>query len=147
MRERIISIIQSPDFSVACIFSLKTINFYVDNQGVIQAINKVETKDKLIDETKVALNCLGEVNTVVVNWIPGHEGYRGNEIADRLAKLATKVPWIGCLPSLPVNNEFGRNACREKLSNRQVKIWSKLKKERILENFSQKFDQESPGLF
>ena len=106
----------------------KVINFYVDNQGVIQAVSKVDTKDILIKETKQILNSLATDNKVTINWIPGHEGYRGNEIADRLAKRATRVPWIGCLPSLPVSTDYGRNICREKLSQRQVKAWSKLKK-------------------
>lgn len=106
----------------------KTVNFYVDNQGVIQAVSKLEIKDKLIIETKKVLNELSVNNSVVLNWIPGHEGYRGNEIADRLAKRATRMPWIGCLPSMPVSSDQGRNACREKLSQRQVKNWSVLKK-------------------
>ena len=36
----------------------KVINFYVDNQGVIQAVSKVDTKDILIKETKQILNSL-----------------------------------------------------------------------------------------
>ena len=35
------------------------------------------------------LNELGENNKININWIPGHQGYVGNEKADHLAKLGS----------------------------------------------------------
>ncbi len=46
----------------------------------------------MTQETKIVLNRLGAKNKVLLKWSPGHEGHRGNEVADRLAKLATIDP-------------------------------------------------------
>ena len=35
-----------------------------------------------------SLNTLSADNNVTVNWIPGHSGHEGNEVADKLAHLA-----------------------------------------------------------
>ena len=37
------------------------------------------------------LNKLGEKNKVTVAWIPGHRGFEGNELADKLAKEGAHI--------------------------------------------------------
>ena len=104
------------------------VNFYVDNQGVIKAINRLEIKDSLINEAKEALNELSRTNDVKIIWIPGHEGYMGNEIADRLAKRAAKTTFYSCGPDLPVNKTFLRNLCRDNLSKIHNERWKNMDK-------------------
>ena len=44
-------------------------------------------------------------NSIKINWIPGHEGIRGNEIADRLANIGTNqvIPNLDpTAPNIPV---------------------------------------------
>ena len=51
-----------------------------------------------------ALNKLAEDNQVTVLWAPGHRGIKGNETADRLAKLATKQNPTGLEPIIGNSN-------------------------------------------
>ena len=44
------------------------------------------TRNEIIKDCHEILNSLGKSNKVTINWIPGHKGYEGNEIADKLAK-------------------------------------------------------------
>lgn len=87
----------------------KTFDFYIDNQAAIYALKKVTITDGLIKETKRALNLLSNNNLVRLNWIPGHSGFRGNEIADRKAKLGTQTVTDLCEPALPVMDNFYRS--------------------------------------
>ena len=62
------------------------IEFYTDSQAAIKSLQKRITRKELIKEWHEILNNLGKTNKVTINWIPEHEGYEGNEIADKLAK-------------------------------------------------------------
>ena len=58
----------------------------------------------LVWECFEALNKLAEDNQVTILWIPGHRGIKGNEIADRLAKLATIHNSTGLEPVIGISN-------------------------------------------
>ena len=62
------------------------IEFYTDSQAVIKSLQKRITRNEIIKECHEILNNLGKTNKVTINWIPEHEAYEGNEIADKLAK-------------------------------------------------------------
>ena len=62
------------------------IEFYTHSQAVIKSLQKRLTQNEIIKDCHEILNSLGKSNKVTVNWIPGHKGYEGNEIADKLAK-------------------------------------------------------------
>ena len=56
------------------------------------ALEKPYTKSKTILEYHKNLNKLCSNNQVTVSWVPGHQGYEGNETADRLAKNGKEQP-------------------------------------------------------
>ena len=58
------------------------------------------TTSTLVWDRHVALNKLAKDNQVIVLWIPGHRRIKGNEIADRLARLALKQNPTGLEPVL-----------------------------------------------
>ena len=84
----------------------KHIDFYIDNQSAIKAIDNYIIKDKVVLEAKLAIKTLTVYNTVTLNWIPGHEGHLGNEIADQLGKRASNTMVLGPEPSIPVQHSL-----------------------------------------
>ena len=60
----------------------KTINFFVDSQTAIKALESYTSFAKSVLECKNLVNKISETNTVSIKWMPGHEGHLGNEIAD-----------------------------------------------------------------
>ena len=69
----------------------KNIKIYIDSQAAIKAISKYTVDSICVARAKEVLNTLGKSNCVELIWIPAHLGHRGNEIADRLAKLGSSM--------------------------------------------------------
>ena len=65
------------------------LEFYTDSQAVLNSQQKRFNKNEIIRNCHTILNELGTNNNVNLNWVPGHEGYEGNERADHLAKLGS----------------------------------------------------------
>ena len=101
----------------------KKILFLVDSQSAIQALGKYITQGSLVKEAKENLNRLSVSNKVTIQWIPGHEGYMGNEVADRLAKRGANEPFWGPEPGLPLTNTFFKNLIREWGRNLHDRDW------------------------
>ena len=85
----------------------------VDSQSAILALGKFTTQGSLVKQAKENLNRLGLSNEVIIQWIPGHEGYMGNEVADRLAKRGATEPFWGPEPGLPLTNTFFKNLIKD----------------------------------
>ena len=88
------TVLQAEVFAVG-----KTVTFLLDNkiegskimincdsQATIRAINSTVIKNSTTLDATMALNTLGESNEITLRWIPAHCGYKGNELADQLAK-------------------------------------------------------------
>ena len=68
----------------------RDIIFYSDSQATIKSLQKTKITSATIRDCNKALNILAQGNNQIsVNWIPGHRGYEGNELADNLAKLGS----------------------------------------------------------
>jgi ribonuclease HI len=70
----------------------KTINIYSDSQAALRALKNNLIMSKTVKETVGALKDLCTKNKVNLQWIPAHQGFVGNEIADECAKLAADSP-------------------------------------------------------
>ena len=99
------------------------IRFYVDSQSALKAIDKIFTDSSLIDKTKETLNKLGCRNEIILNWIPGHSNYRGNEIADRLAKRGNKEEIFGPEPHMPIGKRAEKTIWEENIRKAQIIRW------------------------
>ena len=73
--------------------------FYADNTGAIQRIFEGSTgkaqahSQGFRQEIFNILNADKEAR-VAISWCPGHQGITGNEEADKLAKLGSKLPSV-----------------------------------------------------
>ena len=69
----------------------KYIKIFSDSQVALLALNQSEVSSKLVLETKETLNLLAQrTRRITLVWIKVHVGHPGNEVADELAKKATK---------------------------------------------------------
>ena len=89
------------------------INFHIDSQSAIKALSKYQSNNILVIECKNRLNQLCNDNKVSLNWIPGHEGHMGNEVADRLAKAGADSATLGPVPLVPVPRSVNKHYITE----------------------------------
>lgn len=64
-----------------CIFS--------DSQAALAALKSYTCTSKLVWECTLLLQKLSVNNTIVLYWVPGHQGIQGNEKADELARVGS----------------------------------------------------------
>ena len=105
----------------------KTINYHIDSQSAIKALDSYNNKNKIVNECKNNLNKLATHNTITLNWVPGHEGHMGNEVADRLAKTGANMTVEGPEPIIPVPNSVVTGAIREWGRGLHQKHWEERK--------------------
>ena len=64
----------------------KAIYILSDSQVALNALDSCKVDSRLILNCIKTLNRLGRRNRVVLVWVPGHVGVRGNEMANELAR-------------------------------------------------------------
>ena len=74
-----------------CVPKGENIRFMVDSKAAIMALENPETKSKLVQLTKNALNETGSIHKINIDWIKAHNNLKGNELADRLAKTGCNI--------------------------------------------------------
>ncbi|XP_036332246.1 piggyBac transposable element-derived protein 3-like [Rhagoletis pomonella] len=78
--------------------SSKNICIMSDSQAALLALRSHIITSKLVNDCLNTLNGLESKNTVLLGWVPGHEGHDGNEQADRLAKHGATTLFHGPEP-------------------------------------------------
>ena len=74
----------------------------VDSQAAIKSLIKCTVTSNTGLKCISNLNHLGKQNHVSIDWIPGHAGVHGNEVADYLAKSKSKSEMHGPKPFITV---------------------------------------------
>ena len=99
---------------------------YTDSQALIKSLQKSYTTSKTILTVHNALNSLSSTNLLSVEWIPGHTGHDGNEIADKLANIRTpdhNQTLSDEKHLLPHPHSFFKRKIREHISQKLNKRW------------------------
>ncbi|VDO01487.1 unnamed protein product [Rodentolepis nana] len=102
-----------------------------DSQSAINSIENREThKTAEIKECRKIYELLREKNkTLVLKWIPGHCGIKGNELADTLAEKGTTI--LQCMDrpmsfhtmKALIRREFKTSRCNELKTRTKEKQW------------------------
>ena len=81
------------------------------------------SRNKSVWECREKLNELGADNEVVLNWMPGHEGHRGNMIADCMAKEGANRKTSGQEPRMPVSKSVIKERLRDRSISEHDRYW------------------------
>ena len=74
----------------------KPVSFHVDSESALNALNASVIKSRLVARTRNALNDLGALTPVGLQWVKAHVGIDGNEQADIAAKKGSKSGRFVC---------------------------------------------------
>lgn len=102
---------------------IRSIAIFTDSQAALKALQSTQVKSKLVWECVNALNQLAEYKKVTLVWIPGHEGHKGNEKADELAKQATSEPFIGPQPSFGIAKATAKRSIGTWMDKKSIEFW------------------------
>ena len=72
----------------------KYVRFFVDSQAALLALENRTVTSALVLETIQQLNTASKDRKITLIWVKAHIGTKGNELADKLAKMGTTE---GCL--------------------------------------------------
>ena len=103
----------------------RNIRICSDSRAAITRLGKSVTTSTLVWECYEALNKLAEDNQVTVLWTPEHRGIKGNERADRLAKLGTKQNLTGLEPVIGISNRSVTEDINKWLAEKHQEEWYK----------------------
>jgi len=71
-----------------------------DSLAALKALKAVKTRSPLVYQCQRVLNDISIRHVVGLFWVPGHDGIRGNEIADELARGGSDLRFHGPWGSL-----------------------------------------------
>lgn len=98
-QSEIFAIIEAVSFARNQEWCGQEVRICTDSQAAILALENPLCNSKLVKKCKTELNQLSSLNRVTVTWVPGHQGFEGNEIADQLARVGSKTRlWGAELP-------------------------------------------------
>jgi len=96
---------------------------FTDSLSALQSLESGDMGNKEISQLKIAIDHL--INShgiqVVLQWIPGHQGIKGNEEADRLAKHGASQTQ----PEVPVTYDTVTKMIRSNFKEEWLLDWSK----------------------
>jgi len=109
------------------------ITVFSDSKSTLQALSRDATDSALLRQCYESLHSLGRNNQVSLEWIPAHQGYWGNELADKLAKNSITSlaegerlrPFIGPEPYLPLASSTIQSTIKDWERDKHIRRWRK----------------------
>ena len=97
--------------------NLKTAKNNASSPGLSGGLNLDPLNSRGANKTNIS------GNVVTLNWIPGHSGQPGNEIADHLAKRGADLEDMGSEPRLPVSGCITKELVERWKDTEHTKMW------------------------
>lgn len=95
-----------------------------DSQAALKALDSHQYNSKLVWDCLQTLQTLSQRNSVVLGWVPGHQGIEGNERADQLAKRGVTTLHYGPEPFCGISKLQARTEVMEKTRKEHHKRWN-----------------------
>lgn len=100
------------------------IYIYSDSQAALRALQSCTIKSKLVWNCLQLIKKLGTHNKVTLEWVPGHNGIKGNELADRLAKEGADSRFVGPEPYFGIPKCHIRKAVQQWEEQEKSSYWN-----------------------
>ncbi|XP_026333823.1 uncharacterized protein LOC113240672 [Hyposmocoma kahamanoa] len=94
-----------------------------DSQAALHALASVTQTSWIVENCVNILNTLGESNTVVLRWVPGHSDIEDNESADELAKTAARETFIGPEPFIGIACSLAKLTLLNESTHLSPEVW------------------------
>lgn len=104
----------------------KEIFIHSDSQAALKALKKNIINSKTVENCAKQLNNLAKHNFVTINWVPGHKGIEGNELADKEANLGIDKPNIE--KEIPAPRSEIKRIIRNYENKKTMKRWKSTEK-------------------
>ena len=118
----VLAIKESAEILIMNKITNKEIEIHSDSQAAIKSFNKRKITNSITLECINMLNKLGEKNKVTVAWIPGHRGFEGNELADKLAKEGAQLTKESTIKSV-IPHSHKLKIIKNHYSQSQLSAW------------------------
>ncbi|XP_017479147.1 PREDICTED: uncharacterized protein LOC108368746 [Rhagoletis zephyria] len=115
--------------------SSKNICIMSDSQAALLALRSHIITSKLVYDCLNTLNGLGSKNTVLLGWVPGHEGHDGNEQADGLAKHEATTLFHGPEPFCGLTKAHLREVINKWVDKKFDRHWNECLGQRQAKRF------------
>ncbi|XP_023220354.1 uncharacterized protein LOC111622233 [Centruroides sculpturatus] len=93
------------------------LNIHTDSQTALSILKTKNRKTKLTNELIQISEKIQRIRNITFSWIPGHQGHKGNEMADELAKRATRTDINRIYTRIPIKE------IKKQIKNITEKIW------------------------
>ena len=104
----------------------ESVTIYSDSQAAIKAVSALRSRSHMVEQCVDALNSLGNLTDVKVQWVKAHVGTTGNETADFLAKEGAMLKCSGPEPYLPIPYSACKSAVYGWIKEDSKKKWANL---------------------
>lgn len=119
----IFAILECAEVNLQKRYTNHTIYINSDSQAALLALDSKVITSSLVEDCLSRLNSLGLRNRVVLRWVPGHAGIRGNECADALARAGASSPQMGPEPFCGIPKSLAQRTLMNSCFEESIKLW------------------------